>query len=537
METSRAPVVTPAPVVEGPAPAAVGASPAAGTSNASLLTALGLATTAVIPPIAELASLLPSLGSVGTVVLDALAPDAAVELATAHASLDWVAEWLATGDPVTGRAPALATQPTAAAGQPATFEEAMSIHERDLAMVDRVFASARSIVPDPESGPDSRPTLLHNSVEWLDEGEADLVILSPTHDGALRGAGAGKVAFFDTRASWGAGATYDPTLDAAGKAGNNAGIQFQLAGVVGTMDGSRMKVYNPAAFPESMLVETLIHEVQHDADQHQTGDLWDQGSAASITTDGSAPNGLFEAYRSEFRAYWMENPPGSADDHFGEPKASVAVQFMLPAKINGVVETVTTSFVTQRQADIFAHLVGVFPPDLQWYNPTTGRFFGAYGYIAHFYVADPAFRQMVDSTFELDTGNPVNSVRIQALSMAIETLNDDLIADAVEALDPVDRAVLRDRGTSDPLWQQAAQTLGSAPALELRLSIESETVVDGGEEAGTVVVQPGDTLTTLAERFLGGEERVPELAALNHLDPNSIEQVLTPGTRILLPES
>lgn len=411
------------------------------------------------------------------------------------------------------------------------------MHARDVAMVERVFASARSIVPDPEAGPDSRPTLLHNSVEWLDEGEANLVILSPTHDGALRGVAAGSTAYFDTRASWGADATYDPTLDSAGKAKNNEGIKKQLSGVVGSMGGSTMTLYQPSTRAETELVETVIHEVQHDADQHGTDERWDQESAEGITTDGSAPNWVYESYRSEFRAYWLENPPGSIDDDFGDPKGQVAKQLTIPAMVNGAVEMVTTAFVTQRQADIFAHLMGGFPADLQWYNPTTGKFFGAYGYVAHFYVADPSFRQFVDSTFELDTGNPLNSVRIQDLSMAIDTGNDGVIEDAVAALDPLDRAVLRDRGTSDAMWKRAAESLGGDYARELRLGIESESVVDAGEQAGTVVVQPGDTLTTLAERYLGGAERVAELAELNGIELNTLDEVLATGTRIHLPES
>lgn len=537
METTRAPVVTPAPAVEGPAPAAVGAAPTTDTSNASLLTALGLATTASMPPITELASLLPSLGSVGTVVLDALAPDAAVALATAHSSLDWVSEWLATGDPVTGREPALAVQSDAAAGQPTTFEEAMSMHARGVAMVNRVFESARSIVPDPEAGPDSRPTLLHNSVEWLDEGEANLVILSPTHDGAQRGVAAGNQAYFDTRAAWGADATYDPTLDSAGKAKNNGGITTAPAGVLGSMDGTELRLFQPAARSETDLIATVIHEVQHDADQHGPGAAMDGGTAPETAPIGTASDKYHEKYRSEFRAYWLQDPPGSEKDWFAAPDVPIQSQFGVSASVNGAVQTVATDFAIERQADIFRQLMGTPPSNLVWFDPISQIALVPYGWAAYYYVTDPAFKLMVDTFVEVESGNPVNSVRIQALSDAIEQGDEGAIDQAVAALDGVDRAALYDLWVTDPFWRRAVEMLGEEAAESVRLAATETRDEAPADDEGTVAVQRGETLVDLAERFLGDPERAAELAELNHLPLSSINAPLTTNARILLPES
>ncbi len=570
--------VTPAPAVT-PEPPTSSQAPASAGSNQALLASLGLAGGAAALPVDSLAALLPTLGPVGAVVLDALPVPTAVQLALTMSTVPWVSDWLGEADELSGRSATAAVGSqlgagatnagTGAGGQggeaasglaaalvpqaqvptmpgpfknaPATQAEALARHVADEAKVAAVMASARSIVVDPEAG-ESRPALLKNSVEWIDDGLAELRVLSLTHDGHLRPEGnAGKLAWFDERARFGAPATYDASVDASGTPTNDAGIEMQFAGVVGTMgnDGV-LTLYGPTLFPESLLVETLIHEVQHDADQ--TGGAWSRGQGAPTCTDTAASSGYFEAYRSEFNAYWLEQPEGSQADDFApakDPAANVAVSAKTP---NGV-QTVATDFDNARQASIFAHLVGATPPGADWGSPSTD-WTRTYSYVPYFYVVDPAFKSTVDALNAVTSGNQVNSPRIQALWDAFASHDPGAVAVAVTELEALDRETLGSGDTAGDFWRFAKKEM-PAEAADLRTQLRPETsaqdvtdTCDGPAEEttpGTVVVQPGDTLLSLSDRYLGDPNRVAELADLNGLVFGTSSEQLTPGQRLRIP--
>lgn len=558
--------VTPAPAVSPEPPTSSPASASAG-SNQALLASLGFAGGAAAMPVESLAALLPTLGPVGAVVLDALPVPAAVQLALTMPTLPWVSEWLGESDALSGRSASNAgggaggsagqdaaglaaalvpqaqvpTMPGPFKNAPATQAEALARHVADEAKVAAVMASARSIVVDPEAG-ESRPAMLKNSVEWIDDGLAELRVLSLTHDSHLRPEGdAGKFAWFDERARFGAPATYDASVDASGTPTNDAGIEMQFAGVVGTMgnDGV-LTLYGPTLFPESLLAETLIHEVQHDADQ--TGGAWSRGQGAPVTTDTAASSAYHDAYRSEFNAYWLEEPEGSQADDFASAEdaaANVAVSAKTPAGV----QTVATDFDNARQASIFAHLVGGTPPGADWGAPSAG-WTRPYSYVPYFYVVDPVFKSTVDALNAVTSGNQVNSPRIQALWDAFAAHDPGAVAVAATELESLDRQTLGTGDTAGDFWRFAKQEM-PAEAADLRAQLRPETsaqevddTCDGPADEttpGTVVVQPGDTLLSLADRYLGDPGRVGEIALLNDLRSPEWRAPLTPGQRLRIP--
>ena len=208
--------------------------------------------------------------------------------------------------------------------------------------------------------------------------------------------------------------------------------------------GRTLTIINPAAQSDALLQNTIIHEVQHDADQTWPGQRWADPA-------GSA----FNDYQSELRAYWLGSGEGSSQDTFGssaDPAVNTRpVEFTDPA--SGVTTTVATAFDNLRQENIFWHLVG------------TG-----YTYVPQNYVQVPAFKAMVDAMVSPVGGNLVNSVRIQTLSERLDGCSRDMeptdpavtvMFSAADALDSLDRQYLQDDDISIAFWEQAWSRLSA----------------------------------------------------------------------------
>jgi hypothetical protein len=433
---------------------------------------------------------------------------------------------------------------------PRTKADALARHRRDLTFVERIIQSGLSVQPDPSQGFNSRPNLLHNSCEWIDQGEATMFVLSPIHDSHLRPAiGADQTGYFDNRVNWtGAGSDYDATLDASGRATNNAGISIEFSGVLGTMsgDGTTLTLIDPVAQGEALVVETIIHEVQHDADQHKAGDPWAVTRPAADPAAGErAPNWAYNSYQSEFRAYWMENPEGSAADNFQSSTDLLTIVETITAVMPGADNThgtaddatftATTNFVNARQQSIFDHMYNARADGIYW-DPTldsgNGDWTVTYGYLPYYYAVDPAFRAMVDAYDTPRAGNIVNSVRIQALSEAIATGTIATVTAAVANLDALDQTYLSDRTQSQPLWDQARAALSAADFATFEASIGAPMGPWQGER---VTVQRGDTLSALAARYLNDSARWREIYTLNRATIGRDPDVLAVGAVLSLP--
>ena len=141
---------------------------------------------------------------------------------------------------------------------------------------------------------------------------------------------------------------------------------------------------------------TLIHELQHMLDSHS------EMFRESVIQDVNRKAGdVANSYRSEFRAYWLEDADGSK---FGSPA--------LPAlNASPVVEkwwvfnwrSQATAFANRRQERIFWHLAncGTYP----WVKPN--------------YLQSAAFRAVVNGLTTPTGGNLINSLRIHALSSTL----------------------------------------------------------------------------------------------------------------------
>lgn len=433
---------------------------------------------------------------------------------------------------------------------PTTKAAALARHSRNLGMMNRLVKSALSVDVDPSRGFNSRPNLLHNAAEWIDAGEADMYVLTPVHDSHLRPAvPAGQNAYFDNRKPWtDASADYNAALDASGKATDPAGLTVEFATVDGEMsdDGRTLLILDPMTHGESEVVDVMIHEVQHDADQHRNFDPWsDAQPAAAVGALDTASAGVINAYKTEFRAYWIENPEGSAADALGDSSDTAVTNRTFTAVDAGpdgtlgtaddASSTVTTAFKNARQASIFERMFSARTNGDFW-DPTanggSGDWSSAYAYVAHYYAMDPAFQAMVDGYDRPVGGNLIDSIRIQALSTALASGDTKAIDDAIDGLDALDLVYLADKSQSQPLWDQATAMLSAIDLAMFEASVGGQV---GPNPAETVKVQKGDTLSSLAQRYLGDIARWHEIYDANKkaigADPNKLEI----GTKLVLP--
>jgi hypothetical protein len=427
---------------------------------------------------------------------------------------------------------------------PTTKADALKRHERNRGVMDRFIESAMAVEPDPTQGFNSRPNMLKNSAEWLDSGNATLYVLTSTHDAHLRpGVPADNNAYFDTRVDYTSGAsTYNDTLDAAGQATDDAGLAIEFSNVAGSMDnnGQSLNIIEPASISEGLLAETLIHEVQHDADQHRAGEAWEVGRpAADPGRTTRAPQWAFNHYQTEFRAYWMMTPEGSTPDSFGLSTDTGVTDYGITAihvgadgavgTADDVSQSVNTAFTNKRQEDIFNHM---FTPRADNLYFDGAAWTQTYGYLGHYYALDPAFESMVDGYTQPAGGNLVNSIRIQALSDAITAggLVNALVA--AGGLDDLDRMYLKDRTQSQPFWDQAL-TLG----LMGRAVLESviDVPIMGPHQPAVITVVEGDTLSAISDRYLQDMSRWREIYRLNADVIGNDPHVVRPGLKLYLP--
>ncbi len=317
---------------------------------------------------------------------------------------------------------------------------AIAQHRTQQTRIANIIQQGLAIVVDPSKGTRNRDNLLHNSCEWIQQGHCRVVILTPTHDSTTRDPTQG-VAYFDPQVfhpNVGGDYPADPAVKVSPH------LKYDVANALGGLQpgGLVLEIINPARQSDDEIKGTLIHEVQHDADQTWPRQVW-----------AVAGGPVFNDYQSEFRAYWIENPEGSANDRFGRSSRRARnnriVTFTDP--VSGTIHTCRTRFRNRRQENIFWHLVN------------TG-----YDYVPQFYTTDRAFRRMVNSFSRPVGGNLVNSVRIQAVSQALTACTPasargsaevTALFAAVDQLDQLDRRFLSNRWRAGSFWQQARASL------------------------------------------------------------------------------
>lgn len=422
---------------------------------------------------------------------------------------------------------------------PRSKHEALARHARNRQRVKSLIEAGLAQAVDPALGIESRKNLWRNSAEWVASGECRLVVLTAVHDMLERpGVPDTEIACFDGRVDYlSEGATYsDDVNDDSGLVKHNPDTHGML-----NEDGTSLLLVDPSAHSDAYLVEVLIHEVQHDADQHRTGEGFHPARPASAV----APAWAYGQFQSEFRAYWFETPEGSQSDHWPSSSEPVREQLHLSARRRGPdgrYDTAddqqvhrTTRLQNARQEAILRHLIGEIRPDGDWL--VDQKWVHDYAYVPHYFCLDPAFAAMVDGFARPVGGNALNSVRIQALSAAVAARDSGRIATACDALDGADRVFLDGPVSAGPFWAQVERDLaGPGFSRERALIIAAVTGHDASwsGDGGRYSVVAGDTLTRIAARTLGDPHRADEIAVVNPervRDPNTIQE----GDELRLP--
>lgn len=359
-------------------------------------------------------------------------------------------------------------QPTPGSGAPTPKQTAVRNHIAQQTRVAEIIR--RGLEPVTPAATDTRDiaTLFHNSCQWIESGKATLIVLSPTHDATTRRPG--RIALFDREVKYPAtGGEYKetPTPD------DNTNIVYAEPKDLGGMAGDEFKLFNPARQNEDELKATIIHEVQHSADQTFRGRKlkWPPGRVEGSpgiadAGDALASAGLYNGYQSEFRAYFIGTREGSAQDALGSStNPATNTKRVTWTNPSGRTFTQRTGFSNERQEKIFWHILDNYPA-LE---------------IAQTYTQDAAYRNMVD-TFARPVGvNLVNSVRIQELTDALNACAPSMNESAPEiktmlrkagALDATDRAFLHEPTGSERFWTQARGALSSKILDELRARID-----------------------------------------------------------------
>jgi hypothetical protein len=329
-----------------------------------------------------------------------------------------------------------------------TKEEALANRRYDVKAVSDLLEQAMRVSPSS----DGDAKLLRNSAEWIEAGLCKLVVLSPTHDSSQRKLAPNQRSYFDSRVPFpGGGADYET--------GSDEGIVVQRSDVVGAFDlGSEtLELYAPGSRDPALLRATLIHEIQHDADDSGQTERWAEEAEEDPNAHDSAPSWTWNDYQSEFRSYWMEPAGGVAklpakDQSFEQVTVEAVDQGAdrRTGSRDDVRAAVSTHFANARQAAIFRHLRPDARDDVFWDAPE--GWIHPKAYLPHYYVFDPAFRRMVDSLDVSTGGNLLNSPRIELLAQAIEDMDWPAIEAAARALDTADKRFLSDPRRSEPFW-------------------------------------------------------------------------------------
>jgi hypothetical protein len=327
-------------------------------------------------------------------------------------------------------------------GAPKRYEDALELHTRAVDLVRGVVTNALSGHVSPNDRLDSPTLLARNAAQWLVEGgPVSLVVLTQVHDAHLRPGLDGR-GYFDTRAGlWDRG-DYDPTL-VDGAARNDAGIASSDSD--GATRNGQITLRDPHTTDRSTLLATLVHEVQHVAD-HNLEDQQDRPEGSDPVT--TAAPWMYSRYQSEFRSYW---PQVRALE--SEPAVQRPVTVWTP---DGE-RTARTGFENARQQAVFDALD--HQPQDHVYRTADGEWCGAYGHLVYYYAVDADYRAMVDA-YVFPTGeNLVLSLRIEALTRALE--RGAPLEAPVGALDGPDRKFLREsrHSSAAPFWELAERSL------------------------------------------------------------------------------
>jgi len=355
---------------------------------------------------------------------------------------------------------------------------AIGKHEDAQRKVIELMDKARQIGPDPKKDLRDPDNLLRNTVQMFDKDRFRLTVLSPTHYSPQL--------HFDTRVKHpdiggdyplfsptdpmapGAGLMFEPGAHGKFEPARTGPIgQIQSAPPPGTPAPPKISTAPPTFSPfaqgaiflfthggdiESQFRQTFVHEGQHVADMST------QRIGASHVDE------KLEAYKSEFRAFWMQPPLvrtsilAVRDTSFAEPtgKASNSRQVTIAPQKRCITcqpndppgkpfAEPKTDFKNPRQEAIFWHIIDNYPD---------------HGFDCC-YVHNEQFHKEVNRYAYPESINLINSERLMELDLELQKLNKSMMLPQVSAtnfvallsqLEPLDWAFLNDPRLSKPFW-------------------------------------------------------------------------------------
>lgn len=255
-----------------------------------------------------------------------------------------------------------------------------------------------------------------NACQWIDGGRTRLYALTLTHDAQARATALGqngKVAYFGISQPVPTESSYNENTQTDA---NN--IETWNANVLGyrrSSTPSQIAIMEPKLAPTSQLQQTIVHEVQHDADHHGAGS--------------------WEGYATEFRAYWMA----------GMEWANSATGTANDSLTTSTTPSVTlTGFDNQRQQMIFKHLYD---------DPS-------YAYVKEAWANDASFKTKVLALKRPSGTNLVNSPRIDALYLEVSKSKPDVdrVKTLAGALTASDKTAIQAQGMKDQ-WRKLINKL------------------------------------------------------------------------------
>lgn len=278
----------------------------------------------------------------------------------------------------------------------ATFEEAKAKHAENLKTLDDMVKTGKTETSTRfgQAWP--------NSCMWLTAGKTTLHALTETHDADARATAlgeAGKKAMFGLDAAVPTASEY-----AKDDQTNRANIYLAKTSWLGFRRGgspSKVVIIEPKSKGKDSVQETIVHEVQHDADHHGTSG--------------------WERYATEFRAYWIDGTYRSKKTASGSADSSLAAK-------DG---TVLSGFDNERQQTIFKHL---YDSD-------------SYAYVKAGW-SDSDFKKKVLDLKKPEGSNLVNSPRIDDLYLELQKPKPDLdkVKELGGKLTKADKQSIQDAG-------------------------------------------------------------------------------------------
>jgi hypothetical protein len=249
-----------------------------------------------------------------------------------------------------------------------------------------------------------------NSADWIGKGKTRVMALTKTHDTVARATAQGadpatNTVYFGAKDPVPANSTYNRTVRTA------AADTVVLASTInGQQWPLKIEFVEPRLRTDESLKNTIVHEVQHDADKHAFDPL--------------------SLYVTEFRAYWL-------DQSFENESA---VSGGRTVALDGH----DFPFNNARQIAIFRHL---------YLNPV-------YAYVKTGWTTDPGFRASAIAYTHPESLNWANSARIDDLRETVQRFDPqdfvsgttlDQVRTAANALNAADRAAIRSAQMT-PQW-------------------------------------------------------------------------------------